>query len=58
MNCECPEREEGKHENCPVIVSAALNAGIPLAVILGHAKLTDFFSKEYIDHMCNRWPDE
>jgi len=34
--------------------AGALDAGIPLSVIRGEAKLSDKFSKEYIDFKCNR----
>jgi hypothetical protein len=33
---------------------SALEAGIPLAVIEGKAKLTDYFSQEYIDSQAGR----
>ena len=33
--------------------AAALAAGIPMSVIRGETKLSDHFSKEYIDHMAN-----
>lgn len=35
----------------------ALDAGIPLSVIEGKTKLTDHFSQDYIDHMCNKKKD-
>lgn len=37
---------------CPRFVSSALDAGIPLSVVMGKTKLTDHFSREYIDAQC------
>jgi len=34
--------------------AGALEAGIPPSVIRGEAKLSDKFSKDYIDFKCNR----
>lgn len=36
----------------------ALDAGIPLSVATGKKKLSECFSREYINHMCNRSNDE
>ncbi len=36
------------------MIEAAVQAGIPRKVAEGKAKLTDYFSKEYIDWKCNR----
>lgn len=56
----CDMRDDG--ENDPVcescyrtwFIESALAAGIPRAVVEGTAKLTDFFSKEYISVQCGR----
>jgi hypothetical protein len=37
---------------------SALDAGIPLSVIEGKTKLSDHFSKEYIEYRCGRTPEE
>lgn len=34
---------------CPLCTQSALDAGIPLSVVRGETKLTDHFSREYID---------
>ena len=43
-------------------VDSALDAGIPLSVILGRDQLRDHFSKQYINQQCGRpereWDDE
>lgn len=41
------ERCQREHEE-----RGALDAGIPLSVIRGQTKLTDHFSREYIDAQC------
>jgi len=38
--------------------AGALGAGIPIEVIRGESKLTDFFSRSYIDAQCGRAPRE
>jgi hypothetical protein len=44
------ERYDDDCEECArLIEQSALDAGIPLSVIQGKTKLTDHFSREYID---------
>ncbi len=59
--CEVCSNSEGgscdrRTADCPVQRQGALDAGIPLSVIEGKSKLTDHFSKAFIDMQCGREP--
>ena len=48
--------EEYYHYDCwqDLINKEALNHGIPKGVVLSNEKLSDYFNKNYIDHICNK----
>jgi hypothetical protein len=48
--CELPITDSPEGEPTTCDDCRALDAGIPLSVIKGETKLTDHFSREYIDH--------
>ncbi len=52
--CEAQDGDpcEGGPEECLSAYESALDAGIPSSVILGKSKLTDHFTKAYIDAQC------
>lgn len=49
--CSCTEAaKDGEEQACPACCFlGAIDAGIPRSVIIGKQRLTDVFSKEYID---------
>lgn len=56
MKCDHYEvLEPDECEECrEYIKQEALSAGIPLAVFEGKAKLSDYFSQDYIDWKCGK----
>jgi hypothetical protein len=50
--CLCKDSDEFMCQAC--FVRGALDAGIPPKVIAGEDRLSDYFSREYIEHKANK----